>query len=151
MNNRGVSAMQVGSRIEDRGHGNYNLGQWKTLLRLLQPQYLKIRLFDITHQHVCSTEPIVIEGILDTRQCSTIKRCERYIVKGKAIPFLFNGVDHLRQSKKILFVTLIPNKIDVAKITFAKQTLYDVMLVYDRPHRERRLCSLHVLPPCTFF
>lgn len=53
----------------------------------------------------------------------------QYILKRKAIPFLFLRVDQLCQGKKLLFVILIPCQIDVAKASFAKEALYDIMPV----------------------
>src|SRR6266566_1557084 len=129
MNNRGVSAMQVGNSIDDRGHSSDNLGRWETLLCPLQSQHLKIHLLNRTHKQISSTEVVIIEDVLDTRQYSTIKRCERYIIQSKAIPFPFSRVDQLCQGKELLFITLIPYKINATKITVAKQTFYHIMLV----------------------
>src|SRR5437764_14151694 len=79
------------------------------------------------------------------RQSSLLKRRERDIMKSEAILLLFSCIDHLCKGKKLLFVSLIPYKIDVPKITFAKQAFYDVMLVYHCPRRERNLRFLHVI------
>ena len=58
-----------------------------------------------------------------------MKGCWRDIFKREAMPFLILRVDQLCKGKKLLFVMLIPYQIDVAKATFAKEVLYDILPV----------------------
>ena len=86
-----------------------------------------MRFFTIAHQQAGPTEGVVSENRVGSGHCSRTKGWWQDRVKRQAIPFLFLRVDQFCQGKKLLVVILIPCQIDVAKASFAKEALDDIL------------------------
>ena len=127
MNNRRMLLMQLAHSTHDGGHDRYQLWEGKTLLGLLYPEELQVRFLTVAHQQAGPTEGVVGENSLGLGHCSMTKGWWQDIVKRQAIPLLVLWVEQLCQGKQLLGVMLIPCQIDVAKASFAKEALDDIL------------------------
>src|SRR5438132_794951 len=68
MDNRKLLTMQVVNSLDDGAHDGHGVGPGKPLFRLLLPQCVQIWPFDILHQYVYPSVPVIIEHFIDMRE-----------------------------------------------------------------------------------
>src|SRR6266700_2471988 len=89
---------------------------------------------------------VISERAIDTRQRPMIKSLEQLTLKDEPIPLFPIRVDHLFESKKITFDTLVAHQVDSAETTLAEQVFYYITVSYNAPRRKNNLYLLHASP-----